>query len=97
MATAILTQDIIAYDDEDNHRTFQVDLGIDVEDWDDDYFEFSNPETGQLFYCDEKPGLVLRFNDQSLNNSSDNTPATSIEQYKPVPNMTPLDKRFLLL
>ncbi len=101
MPSATLTQDVIAEDSYGDTRIFPKGRHIDVEDWDDNWFMFF--EDGDEFNSDEKPGLVLSFDDDEHNQDAQEHinvkkyPVTTDDAYKPVPNMTPLNRKYLLL
>lgn len=104
MALAILTQDVIASDEDGESKVFPSGLEIDVEDWDESWFNFYD-SNDNYFESEEKPSLVLAFQDSEFNDqgqedklsSNAQYPVTEEEAYKPVPNMTPLKRKFLLL
>lgn len=94
MSYATLVKDIVAHEDGDESTTkmFEVGYLLDVEDWDDDWFSFYDSDGDLVYMCDERPDDVLTFDDAEHNN-----PEVPIEKYRPVPNMTPLSRKHLLL
>lgn len=96
MMTANLISDIIAFEngDESDTKHFPEGTVIEVEDYDDNWFSFEDA-TGIFYECEERPDDVLEFREKYLEKV--NVEDQPIKPYKPVPNMTPLGRRFLLL
>jgi len=97
MSLAILTQDIIAQNEDGESKVYPQGLEIDVEDWDDEWFSFYNDDLDMGINCDEKPSAVLSFNDDETDAKSQQYPVTEDEAYVPKPNMVPMNRKYLLL
>jgi len=96
MSNAILIQDIIAFEDGDESATKMFSKGtrITVEDSESDWFGFYPEDDSSMYYeCEEAPIVVLSRDgsDQAVE------PVTTANAYEPVPNMTPLTRKYLLL
>jgi hypothetical protein len=97
MAYAVLKQDIIAHEQEDEESTkmFSVGSRLDLEDWDEDgWFMFYDTEGDMMYECEERPDDVLTFESAKKNVDSS---AVVENAYRPVPNMTPLSRKHLLI
>ena len=91
---ATLKQNIVANRDGDDQdsKMFNAGMSLDIEDWDDDWFAFADPNSGDYYECEERPDQALVFD-----NVKQNSAPTENVPYRPVPNMTPLSRRHLLL
>ena len=93
MSDATLVADIIAFEEGDESATkhFPAGASIRIEDTDDGWFMFEDA-SGVYYECEEQPDKVLSYDNQESNVSGKASTA-----YVPVPNMTPLERKFLLL
>ena len=100
MAYAILLRDIIAHEQDDESATKHFPSGtlLDVEDWDDDWFLFSsNDDPHTLYDVSEPTSKALKFDDDEYNeDESFEAHTKGSAPYKPVPNMTPQNRKLLL-
>ena len=96
MSDATLIRDIIAYEQEDDSATKHFPSGslIKVDDTDEGWFLFEDMH-GIWYECEEQPEEVLRY--ENANIQQNNVSNQSTTAYTPVPNMTPLERKFLLL
>ena len=94
MSYATLAQDIIAHEQDDENATkmFSVGTRLDIEDWEEDWFMFYESEGDIMYECEEQPDDVLRFESANVDSS-----AVVATPYRPVPNMTPLTRKHLLI
>ena len=101
MAYATLKRDIIAHEDGDDSTTKMFPAGtlLDVEDWDENWFMFSSTDDPDWLYeCDdEATSNVLTFDDSELNDQDSPDTLTPVKAYVPTPNMTRLERKYLLL
>ena len=95
MSEAKLISDIIAWEngDEDATKHFPAGTIIQVNDSDVDWFIFTDV-TGIYYECDEKPEDSLVYTNVNIQSNVSNQ---AVNAYVPVPNMTPLERKFLLL
>lgn len=91
---ATLKQDIVAYESGDESATkfFEVGSKIDVEDSDEDWFTFYPADDDIPYDSNERPDDVLIWDDET-----EQERVAEVGVYNPVPNMTPLSRRHLLL
>ena len=92
MSNATLISDIIAYEEGDESATKHFPAGslVSIEDTDGDWFMFEDA-TGIFYECEERPEKAFRYDD------SENVTSQPVKAYVPVPNMTPMGRKYLLL
>ena len=94
MSNATLISDIIAFEEGNESITkhFPVGSEISIEDTDEGWFMFEDA-AGMYYECEEQPEKAFRYDDSDSNNVK----GQPVKAYVPVPNMTPLERKFLLL
>ncbi len=99
MADARLIKDIIAHEEGNKSATkmFNIDDQLEIEDWADEWFLFYDDDSDTVYECIEQPEKVLIFDDQDDQATLSKPDQIPVSEYKPVPNMTPLSRKHLLL
>ena len=93
MREATLRKPIVAEnEDTGENKHFPVGAIIYVDDSDDNWFVFEDA-AGDYFYAEEQPDNVLEYEE----GHGEKVSSVAVNTYTPVPNMTPLSRKHLLL